>query len=59
MAEKKLKIKQIGSPIKRLKTQGATLKGLGLRKMHHVVELQDTPEIRGMLKKVQHLVEVL
>ena len=37
----------------------ATIKGLGLRRMHHVVERQDTPETRGMIHKVRHLVEVV
>lgn len=59
MATKTVKVKQIGSPIKRLKSQRATLVGLGLKKMHSVSELKDTPEVRGMIKKVQHLVEVL
>jgi len=53
-----IKIKQTGSPIRRTKDQRATLIGLGLNKMHKVVELQDTPEVRGMIRKVQHMVEV-
>ena len=55
----KIKIKQIGSPIRRTKDQRATLVGLGLNKMHKVSELQDTPEVRGMIRKVAHLVRVL
>ena len=54
-----IKIKQTGSPIRRTKDQRATLIGLGLNKMHKVSELQDTPEVRGMIRKVQHMVEVL
>ncbi len=54
-----IKIKQIGSPIRRPKTQRQTLIGLGLNKMHKVVELQDTPEVRGAIKKVQHMVEIV
>ncbi|MDA3934567.1 MAG: 50S ribosomal protein L30 [Gammaproteobacteria bacterium] len=36
----------------------ATIRGLGLRRMHHTVQLEDTPAIRGMLKKVEYLVRV-
>ena len=53
-----IKIKQIGSPIRRKEDQRATLIGLGLNKMHRVSELEDTPEVRGMIRKVQHMVEV-
>tara|TARA_B100001093_G_scaffold345609_1_gene330284 strand:- start:54 stop:245 length:192 start_codon:yes stop_codon:yes gene_type:complete len=55
----KIYIKQIGSPIRRPKDQRATLKGLGLNKMHKVSELEDTPSIRGMINKISHLVRVL
>jgi large subunit ribosomal protein L30 len=54
-----IKIKQTGSPIRRTKDQKATLKGLGLDKMHRVSELQDSPEVQGMIRKVRHMVEVL
>lgn len=54
-----IKIKQTGSPIRRTKDQRATLVGLGLNKMHKVSELQDTPEVRGMIRKVQHMVAVV
>ncbi len=53
-----IKVKQTGSPIRRTKDQRATLIGLGLNKMHKVSELQDSPEVRGMIRKVQHMVEV-
>ena len=53
-----IKIKQTGSPIRRTKDQRATLIGLGLNKMHKVSELQDSPEVRGMIRKVHHMVEV-
>ena len=53
-----VKITQTGSPIRRDKTQRATLVGLGLNKMHRTVELKDTPEVRGMIKKVAHMVSV-
>ncbi len=54
----KVKITQTGSPIRRTKDQKATLIGLGLNKRHKTVELDDTPELRGMLRKVQHMVSV-
>lgn len=59
MAAKKIKIERIGSKIGRTKDQEATLFGLGLKRRHRVSELQDTPEIRGMIRKVQHLVKVI
>ncbi|MEH6826711.1 50S ribosomal protein L30 [Parasphingorhabdus sp.] len=55
----KVKIKQIGSPIRRPEVQRKTLIGLGLNKMHRISELEDTAEVRGMIRKVHHLVEVL
>jgi large subunit ribosomal protein L30 len=59
MAEvKTIKVTQIGSPIRRTKDQRATLVGLGLNKMNRTRELQDTPEVRGMIAKVQHMVRV-
>ncbi len=54
----KIKITQTGSPIRRDKTQRATLVGLGLNKMHRTRELEDTPEVRGMIKRVRHMVSV-
>ena len=53
-----IKVKQTGSPIRRTKDQRATLVGLGLNKMHKVSELEDTESVRGMIRKVQHMVEV-
>ena len=53
-----IKITQTGSPIRRTKDQRATLIGLGLNKMHRVSELEDTPEVRGMIRKVAHMVQV-
>lgn len=55
----KIKIKQVGSPIRRTKDQRATLIGLGLNKMHRVSELEDSPAVRGMIQRVRHMVEVL
>jgi large subunit ribosomal protein L30 len=60
MAEKKMiTVKQIGSPIRRDKVQRATLIGLGLNKMNKERELIDTPEVRGMINKLPHLVRVV
>lgn len=53
-----IKITQTGSPIRRTKEQRATLIGLGLNKMHRTSELEDTPEVRGMIRKVHHMVSV-
>ncbi len=54
----KIKITQVKSLIDRPKKQKATIKALGLRKMHHTVEIEATPQIIGMVKKVSHLVKV-
>jgi large subunit ribosomal protein L30 len=56
--KKKIRITQVGSPIRRNKTQRATLVGLGLDKMGRTIEAEDTPEVRGQVRKVQHLVKV-
>jgi large subunit ribosomal protein L30 len=53
-----IKITQTGSPIRRIPVQRQTLIGLGLNKMHKSVELTDSPEVRGMIRKVQHMVTV-
>ena len=53
-----IKVTQTGSPIRRPKEQRATLIGLGLNKMHKTAELEDSPEVRGMIKKVAHMVRV-
>ena len=58
MAQKTLRIEQIGSPIRREGDQRATLIGLKLNKLHRVSELEDTPSVRGMIRKVAHLVRV-
>lgn len=57
-AGKTLIVTQIGSPIGRVKSQEDTLIGLGLGKRHAVRELEDTPSVRGMIRKVRHLVRV-
>lgn len=59
MAKKTLKVEQIRSPNSRTKDQRATLIGLGLNKMHRVSTLEDTPSVRGMINKVQHLVKIV
>jgi large subunit ribosomal protein L30 len=53
-----IKITQTGSPIRRTPDQRQTLIGLGLNKMHRTVELTDTPEVRGMIHRVRHMVAV-
>ena len=58
MAKKTIKVTQIASPIGKPQDQKATLIGLGLNKMNKVSVLEDTPSVRGMIKKVQHLVKV-
>ena len=58
-AKKTIKLKQIGSPIRRPEVQRKMLIGLGLNKMHKVVELEDTPEVRGAVAKLPHMVEVV
>jgi large subunit ribosomal protein L30 len=58
-ATQTIKIKMIGSLIGCTDKQRATVKGLGLRRMHQVVERADTPEVRGMVKAVPHLVAVV
>jgi large subunit ribosomal protein L30 len=57
--QKTLTVVQIGSPIGRRSDQEATLKGLGLNKLHRQRTLEDTPSVRGMIRKVQHLVRVV
>jgi large subunit ribosomal protein L30 len=53
-----VKITLVKSPIGFDRTQGATVLGMGLRRIGHSVELFDTPETRGMILKVRHLVTV-
>ena len=55
----KIKIKQVGSPIRRPAAQQKILTGLGLGKMHRVVEIEDTPEVRGAIAKLPHMVAVV
>ncbi len=55
---KTIKLKQTGSPIRRPASQRVTLIGLGLNKMNRVVEIEDTPEVRGMIQTVRHMVQI-
>ena len=52
-------IRQTGSPIRRTRDQRDTLKGLGLNKLGRERTLEDTPSVRGMIRTVQHMVEVV
>jgi len=54
-----IKIKQVRSAIGRSKDQKNTIKCLGFRRLNQIIEVENTPSIRGMIKKVIHLVEVL
>ncbi len=54
-----IKIKQVRSAIRRTARQKATIQALGLKKLNQIIENEATPQILGMVKKVQHLVEVV
>jgi large subunit ribosomal protein L30 len=58
MAAKKLRVTQTRGVIGKPKTQRATLKGLGLRGRHSSVVVENTPAVRGMIKKIMHLLNV-
>ena len=58
MAKKTLKITQVKSSIGRLKDHKAGLRGLGLRRIRHVVEVEDTPSVRGMVNKISYMIKV-
>lgn len=55
---KTIKVTQVRSAIGRLPKHQATLRGLGLRRMNHTVELIDTPAVRGMINQVSYMVKV-
>ena len=55
---KRIRVTLVKSTIGFNRTQDETVTGLGLRRLNHTVELADTPETRGMIHKVRHLVEV-
>jgi large subunit ribosomal protein L30 len=56
--KKKLKVTLVKSPIGFNEKQGKVVQSLGLRRIRHTIEVTDTPETRGMLHKVRHLVDV-
>lgn len=56
-AKKTLKVTQIKSVIGTKESHRACVRGLGLRRMHHTVEVEDTPAVRGMINKVYYLVK--
>ena len=58
MVKKTVKVTQVRSTIGKLPTHCATMKGLGLRKIGHTVELEDTPSVRGMINQVQYMLKV-
>ena len=58
MAAKTIRVTQTKSIIGRLKTHKACISGLGLRRINHTVELEDTPAIRGMINKVSYMVSI-
>ena len=55
---KRIRVRQVKSEIGYNRKQRATLRGLGLRRINHTVEVEDTPAVRGMINKVTHLVTV-
>lgn len=59
MADKTVTVRQTGSPIRREASQKATLVGLGLNKIGRTRTLEDTPAVRGMIRKVAHMVEIV
>jgi len=58
MAKKTIKVTLVKSPIGCKAAHRATVRGLGLRRINHTVELQDTPEVRGMVNRVNYLVRL-
>ena len=56
---KKIKVKQVSSSVRRQPYQKKNLIGLGLNKTNKIVELEDTPSVRGMVNKIPHLVEIV
>lgn len=56
--KQKLRVTQVRSAIGYNRRQRVILRGLGIRRMHHTVELEDTPSVRGMIRKIPHLLRV-
>lgn len=59
MTQKTVKVQLVKSVISCKESHRATVRGLGLRRMHHTVELIDTPQVRGMINRVNYLVRVI
>ncbi len=59
MTQKTIKIQWYKGTIGRDLKQKLTIKGLGFRKLHQVIEVKDTPQVRGMIKKIPHLVKII
>jgi large subunit ribosomal protein L30 len=57
MSDKKIKVTLVKSPIGTKQPHRATVRGLGLRRLHQTVELTDTPAVRGMVNKIAYLVK--
>lgn len=57
-AKKKITVTLVKSPISRLKRHKDCVRGLGLRRIRHSVEVEDTPAVRGMINKVSYMVKV-
>ena len=55
----RIRLKQVKSEIGSNQRQRATLRGLGIRRMHKVVDVEDTAAVRGMINKVTHLIQVV
>lgn len=58
MASNKVKVTLVRSPVGQMANHRECVRGLGLRRMHHTVELEDTPAVRGMINKVRYLLAV-
>ena len=58
MARKMITVKLVKSTNGRLESHKACVRGLGLRRINHTVEVEDTPSVRGMINKVSYLVKV-
>ncbi len=59
MSEKKIKVKLVRSVIGTSESHRATVRGLGLKRVNSVSELEDTPSVRGMVEKISYLVKVI
>lgn len=58
MSKETIRVTQVRSTAGRLKQHQACVKGLGLRRIGHTVEVEDTPSVRGMINKVNYLIKV-